>query len=345
MLTHVLCRCFREGPEMHGAKAEPQGETGGQKLMRRITSVASTVSSLRRADEDSDEATAVPVDWGSSWGTQFLVLLSRAVTVRKFESLGMQNFLQMVGVAVLCGLFWWQKGGGDSVSEAQDLQGLLFFQSIYLAYTSMFSALFVFPGDIRMVIKERSSGMYRLSAYYLSRTASDLPISCFFPTLFVVVIYFMGGLRLSAAAFFANWATTMLTVLTAQGAGLLLGAAMDVKSAQTLATLIIISTMLVSGYFIASVPIWLQWVKYLSFMYYSFNILLYIEFNSRVLESCAPSDGSGECTAVDTQTVLGLPKDPNDPIGLELGLMLAMLVVLRAVTYLVLSSKTKQKKH
>lgn len=43
--------------------------------------------------------------------------------------------------------------------------------------------------------KERPSGMYRLSAYYLARTAADLPIEILYPTLYVVVVYLFGGLR------------------------------------------------------------------------------------------------------------------------------------------------------
>ena len=37
--------------------------------------------------------------------------------------------------------------------------------------------------------------MYRLSAFYFARTASDLPIDCTIPTFFIIIVYFMGGLR------------------------------------------------------------------------------------------------------------------------------------------------------
>ena len=48
-------------------------------------------------------------------------------------------------------------------------------------------------GEIQM--QERASGMYRLSAFYFARTASDLPIDCTIPTIFIIIVYFMGGLR------------------------------------------------------------------------------------------------------------------------------------------------------
>lgn len=44
-------------------------------------------------------------------------------------------------------------------------------------------------------VQERASGMYRLSAFYFARTASDLPIDCTIPTFFIIIVYFMGGLR------------------------------------------------------------------------------------------------------------------------------------------------------
>ena len=45
------------------------------------------------------------------------------------------------------------------------------------------------------MLKERASGMYRLSAFYFARTASDLPMDCTIPTVFIIIIYFMSGLK------------------------------------------------------------------------------------------------------------------------------------------------------
>lgn len=45
------------------------------------------------------------------------------------------------------------------------------------------------------MLKERASGMYRLSAFYFARTASDLPMDCTIPTIFIIIIYFMSDLK------------------------------------------------------------------------------------------------------------------------------------------------------
>lgn len=39
--------------------------------------------------------------------------------------------------------------------------GLLFFELIFLSFRTMFTAIFTFPGEQRMMLKERASGMYR----------------------------------------------------------------------------------------------------------------------------------------------------------------------------------------
>lgn len=44
-------------------------------------------------------------------------------------------------------------------------------------------------------MKERPAGLYRLSAYYLARTAADVPIELLNTVLFVAIAYWWGGGR------------------------------------------------------------------------------------------------------------------------------------------------------
>ena len=61
-------------------------------------------------------------------------------------------------------------------------------------------------------------------------------------------VYFMGGLRLSAGAFFANWASVLLLVLVAQSFGLVIGALVPIpKTAQTITTVAALTMVLVSA--------------------------------------------------------------------------------------------------
>lgn len=62
--------------------------------------------------------------------------------------------------------------------------------------------------------------------------------------------------------FLANWAAIVLGVLTSQSVGLLIGAAMpQFETAQTTATIVILSFMLASGFWIQQIPSFLFWLK------------------------------------------------------------------------------------
>lgn len=72
-----------------------------------------------------------------------------------------------------------------------------------------------------------------------------------YPTFFSVVIYFSIGLNPSFVSFILFVIILVLNVLTAQSVGLLISAVMmDVRQAQVLASIWILTSMLISGYYI-----------------------------------------------------------------------------------------------
>ncbi len=44
-----------------------------------------------------------------------------------------------------------------------------------------------------MLLKERPSGLYKLSAYYIGRTLADVPVEMINTFLFIVIAYWFGG--------------------------------------------------------------------------------------------------------------------------------------------------------
>lgn len=193
-----------------------------------------------------------------------------------------------------------------------------------------------------------------MSAFYASTVAADLPMDTALPALFCVVIYLMGGLRLTAGAFFANVFAMVLVTLTAQSWGLLLGAVfMNPKTAQTCASIMMLSFMLVGGFYVRDVPVWIRWSKYLSFVYWGFNLLLKVEFAGRALADCGGGGGGTpgaaaaapllrECRPVaDVRGALNLPTDPNESPAVDLLVLFANLIILRLGVYVALRKKTK----
>ncbi|GFR49801.1 hypothetical protein Agub_g11739, partial [Astrephomene gubernaculifera] len=278
-------------------------------------------------------------------------LTLRSVKTRRFQSLSHQKTFQLLAVAVLAGMFWWQIGAHLSSSQAVlDVGGLLFFIELFMGFATLFAALFTFPAEFQMLVKERQSGMYRLSAYYVARTLSDLPMDCLLPSLFVAIVYWMAGLRPEAGAFFSCWSSVLLIVLTSQSIGLLIGATViNPQNGQTIATIFMLTTMLVGGYYVRGIPVWIAWLKYASFIYWGWNLLLKIEFRHRLMEGCeglseaeragqgAEALAAGECSVAHAgiYTV-----NVDEGVQKEVCILIGMLIFLRLCIYFALQYKT-----
>ncbi|KIY91979.1 hypothetical protein MNEG_15984 [Monoraphidium neglectum] len=178
--------------------------------------------------------------------------------------------------------------------------------------------------------------------------------------LFVLIAYWFGGLNRNAADFFANLGTMILVVMVAEAWGLLLGGIfMQPKKAQTATTVIMLTFLLVGGYYARSIPVFISWVRYISFLYWGFNILTKIQFRRYEIFDCGGEVTSSSsrgytpddlraipgCSPIaDVQTTLGLPADPQAPAWPDAVILIAMLVVLRLAIYYTLKVKTRTRK-
>ncbi|GJP53838.1 hypothetical protein CLOM_g12966 [Closterium sp. NIES-68] len=241
------------------------------------------------ASSDADQKSVLQRrGWTAPWLLQFSVLWTRGLKERRHEALSPLRFYQVIALGLICGMLWFGSERNTAM-EIQDQVGLLFFISIFWGFFPLFAAIFTFPQERAILAKERASDMYRLSAYYLSRTLSDLPMEWLLPTIFLLIAYFMASLKLTAAAFFGLLFSTYLIVTTAQGCGLFLGAAvMDVKVATTLASVLLLTFMLAGGYYLQSIPPFISWIKYISFTYYAYRLIIKTQFSPSDTFQCGP---------------------------------------------------------
>ncbi|KAL5553536.1 hypothetical protein UlMin_040937 [Ulmus minor] len=280
------------------------------------------LSSSRRSSSKGGEN-----EWMTSWWEQFKVLLTRGLKERKHESYSGLRIFQVMSVSLLSGLLWWH----CDTSHIQDQIGLLFFFSIFWGFFPLFNAIFAFPQERPMLIKERSSGMYRLSSYYFARMAGDLPMELVLPTIFVTVTYWMGGLKPSLVTFVLTLLIILFNVLVSQGLGLAMGAIlMDVKQATTLASVTMLVFLLVGGYYIQTIPAFIDWLKYISFSHYCYKLLVGAQYYADEVYEC----GSGiRCRVMDFEAVkcLGL-----DYLWGDVAALAVMFVGYRVLAYVAL---------
>ncbi|CAK8540176.1 unnamed protein product [Lathyrus sativus] len=268
-----------------------------------------------------------PEQWCTSWWYQFTVLLQRGVKERRHEAFNKLRIFQVVSVAFLAGLLWWH----TPKSHLEDRIALLFFFAVFWGFYPLYNAVFTFPQERRMLIKERSSGMYRLSSYFLARTIGDLPLELALPTAFVVILYWMGGLKPDLMTFILSLLVVLYSVVVSQSLGLAFGAIlMDIKQATTLASVTTLVFLIAGGYYIQQIPPFIVWLKFLSYSYYCYKLLLGVQYGENDYYQCP----NGE-----TCKVLDFP--PIKSMGLnhmwvDVSVMALMLVGYRLVAYFAL---------
>ena len=76
--------------------------------------------------------------------------------------------------------------------------------SLQMKHCSILPSLPAVPAERVVINKERASGSYHLSAYYLAKTLSELPLVLILPSIHVVIVYWAAGLN-GWASFFGTW--------------------------------------------------------------------------------------------------------------------------------------------
>ncbi|CAI0476568.1 unnamed protein product [Linum tenue] len=263
--------------------------------------------------------------WPTTWWQQFAILISRGLRERKYESFSAHKILQILALAILSGLFWWQ----SDVSHLQDQVGFLFFFSAFWIAYPLSDAIFTCPQERRMLMKERSCGMYKLSSYFMARMVGDLAMTLVLPMAFVIITYWMVGLKHTPGRFFHTLAVLLYSVLAASGMGLAIGALVkDTKNAVLLGSVIAIASQLASGFYVQQLPPFIGWTKYITIGQHSFKLLLASQFTDHDMYPC----GNGNtCRVGDYPAIssVGLDGQPLSMVALFI-----MIVGYRVIAYL-----------
>ncbi|KAL6212688.1 hypothetical protein ACLB2K_017906 [Fragaria x ananassa] len=266
--------------------------------------------------------------WCTSWWHQFKVLLQRGIRERRFEAFNRLRIFQVLSVATLGGLLWWRTPS----SHIEDRIALLFFFSVFWGFYPLYNAVFTFPQERRILIKERSSGMYRLSSYFLARTVGDLPLELALPTAFVLIIYWMGGLKPDPFTFILSLLVVLYNVLVSQSLGLAIGAIlMDIKQATTLASVTTLVFLIAGGYYIQQIPPFIVWLKYLSYSFYCYKLLLGVQYREDDYYECSKGV---LCRVGDLPAVKSMG-DLNN-LWIDVSILALMLIGYRFMAYLAL---------
>lgn len=190
-----------------------------------------------------------------------------------------------------------------------------------------------------VLLKERNMGSYHLSAYYLSKILASLPMRLLLPFLYLVVSYPMVNLNPSVKVFFAVAGTQLLSALCGDSVGICIGTmSTDYRKCLTIGTLSSMLLMLTGGYYASKLPVFLQWVRYISPFKYSYDACVQLVFsipvpcvNGYVLTECYYNP-KGVASTKSVANYL----HTTESIGINIAALIIFIIILRIGAYLLL---------
>ena len=220
--------------------------------------------------------------------TQINVLMKRQFKIFiRDRSATVVRLLQVLFVAVLMGLIWWQLPKMNEIDNLQDLQtnlqdrfGALFLSTTFTSMNAITSAVQIFPEQRLVFEKERISRWYYSTPYILAKTIIDMPWCCIVTIPFCLICKYAINLH---SRFEWYLFSIMLVALSCDSFGFLLGCiAPSRKIAAQLLPVTILPLMLFSGFFISidTIPKWLRWLRWLDMYYYGVELLCIEEFGN-----------------------------------------------------------------
>jgi len=220
--------------------------------------------------------------YNTGWWTQYSILVHRALKNSRSAILTPLNLMKSIGLGLASGLIYWQTDYTEA--EVQDIRGehakccfwsllppaclqfqcvpsgLFFFTMTFWVFDAMFTALASFPEERIVIQKERSSGSYHLSAYFMAKTTSDMPVRVLLPLTYMVISYWMANIDSRFKIFVGSVGCALLSVVAGEAIGLCLGASVyDLQRAITVMTVGALFLMLVGGFFAENPPAWIDW--------------------------------------------------------------------------------------
>ncbi|XP_045447597.1 ATP-binding cassette sub-family G member 4 isoform X3 [Melitaea cinxia] len=280
-----------------------------------------------------------PRRYATSEFKQFWVVLKRTLLFsRRDWTLMYLRLFAHILVGFLIGALYYDIG--DDGSKVLSNLGFLFFNMLFLMYTSMTITILSFPLEMPVLIKEHFNRWYSLRSYYLAITVSDIPFQAIFCVIYVVIVYLLTSQPLEWFRFAMFLSSCLLIAFVAQSVGLVVGAAMNVQNGVFLAPVMSVPFLLFSGFFVSfnAIPVYLRWITYVSYIRYGFEgtALATYAFNRTKLQC-----HQVYCHFKNPETTLEELDMINADFTLDIAALILIFIILRVSAFLFLRWKLR----
>jgi len=329
-----------------------EGEKKGPTSEEQVARLAQLADNWLQSNEQTKvtDVLKTPVQGGfklsdvlerASFRTQFDLLSQRAFRNAWRNKLMLKGrFAQTIFLSVLIGLIYLQLGADQQ--GIQNREGSLFFVAVNGVMTSTMGVLSIFAAEKTVFIREFESGLYRLPAYFLSRTFVEFPFKVFFPVIGGTILYWVIGYQAVAS----KYLIMVFTMVILENCGTALGIFVasffaEIAVALAVVPMCLMPLMIFSGFFVNSTtsPAFLQWIKYISPMKYAFVALIKNEFTGLEIHCPHPANGTASSSQPlcpyqhGEQVISVLGFDDQGTIAVNLIVLACMYFILLLLAY------------
>uniref|UniRef100_A0A6U1MQ19 ABC transporter domain-containing protein n=1 Tax=Fibrocapsa japonica TaxID=94617 RepID=A0A6U1MQ19_9STRA len=280
--------------------------------------------------------------WSTSFWYQFLVLYQRSAKQSSGENFDRVNVLGILLTAACMCAMWFQ------ATNLKDLVGLLFFLVLNQPFSMAATVCRIFPKERSLMMRERSTGSYQVGPYFLAKTCSDLTAGYVVPTIYAIMVYCFCGLYTgSVSHFFLYMAIFWAMVMTGQSYGYFWSAAVtDLPMANMLVFTTILFMVIAGGFYIpmARLPTGLQWLPYLSFIYWGYSAIMALQFEGNTYDctKARPFEYGADCP-ITGENVIKKTGFDDAGLGMGLGMVVFWAILYRILAYIFLRMNTRTK--
>jgi len=183
---------------------------------------------------------------------------------------------------LLYALIFFQAGGKDDsdFSNFTTHFGSMTMLMIGAMFGGAQPTMLQFPFERPMFLREASTGTYSSTAYFISKTATELPLAFLQSVVTWLIAYWLMECN---APFIVLVLISWALGIAGSSVGMALGCAVpDVKTVTEFGPILFVPQILFAGFFVKSsqIPIFLRWAQYLCSLKYAMNLLIIAEFDA-----------------------------------------------------------------
>ncbi|KAJ6219858.1 hypothetical protein RDWZM_005670 [Blomia tropicalis] len=199
-----------------------------------------------------------------------------ALMVSREPMVAYVRIIQTIVIAIIIGVLFYKQDYNQI--GLMNINGGLFLYIMYLSVQNAFAVVHVFCAEIGIFMREHSSGMYRVDAYYVTKNLAEIPIFVYIPIISACIQYYMIGYNPHFDTFLYFMVVGILVSHVGVSFGYMISCiCQKTDIALSVGPPFIVALQLCGGYFVNpdSIPSWLKWIIYASWFQYAFDLLLH----------------------------------------------------------------------